>query len=58
VERDRSGVSALVELDGFVTAQLLDEATASGGWRWRRSRIGPGASSVVSGRPGMATAES
>ena len=28
VERDRSGVSALVGLDGFVvTAQLLDEAT-------------------------------
>ena len=28
MERDRSGVSALVGLDGFVvTAQLLDEAT-------------------------------
>jgi hypothetical protein len=42
MERDGSGVSALLGLDGFVVcAQLLDDAAASGGWRWRPPRIGP-----------------
>ena len=41
MERNGSGVSALLGLDGFVVrAQLRDETPASGGWRPRER--GPG----------------
>jgi hypothetical protein len=55
MERDGSGVSALLGLDGFVvSAQVLDEAAASGGSRWRPPRIGPGASPAACERSAMA----
>jgi hypothetical protein len=54
MERDGSGVSALLGLDGFVVcAQLLDDA-ASGGWRSRPPSTELGARPAVYGRSVMA----
>jgi hypothetical protein len=59
MERDCSGVSALLGLDGFVvSAQCSTRRAASGGPRWRPPRIGPGASPATCERSAMAAARS
>jgi hypothetical protein len=48
MERDGSGVSALVGPDGVVVcARLLDTRGASGGWRWRPPVTEPDAGPVA-----------
>jgi Transposase len=55
MERDGSGVSALLGLDGFVvSARCSTRRAASGGSRWRPPRIGPGASPAACERSAMA----
>ena len=59
MERDGSGVSPLLGLDGFVvSAQCSTRRAASGGSRWRPPRIGPGASPAACERSAMAAARS
>jgi hypothetical protein len=52
-----SDVRALLGLNGFVVvADLSRRRPASGGWRWRRPRTGPGARPAESGPSAMAAA--
>jgi hypothetical protein len=52
MDRDGSGVSVLLGLDGFVVrVQLLEETTGEWWLGWRRPRSGPGARRAACGQP-------